>query len=39
MTISVALIDDQPLMRFGLRALFETDDAFQVVGVALELER
>lgn len=34
MTISVALIDDQPLMRFGLRALFETDDAFQVVGEA-----
>lgn len=32
--ISVALVDDQPLMRFGLRSLFETDDDFEVVGEA-----
>ena len=34
MTISVAIVDDQPLMRFGLRALFETDEDFEVVGEA-----
>jgi DNA-binding NarL/FixJ family response regulator len=34
MSITLALIDDQPLMRFGLRSLFETDDAFEVVGEA-----
>lgn len=34
MTITLALIDDQPLMRFGLRSLFETDDDFEVVGEA-----
>lgn len=34
MTITLTLIDDQPLMRFGLRSLFETDDAFEVVGEA-----
>lgn len=34
MSIALTLIDDQPLMRFGLRSLFETDDAFEVVGEA-----
>ncbi|MBB6018294.1 response regulator [Deinococcus radiopugnans] len=34
MSITLTLIDDQPLMRFGLRSLFETDDAFEVVGEA-----
>ncbi|GMA14177.1 response regulator transcription factor (plasmid) [Deinococcus metallilatus] len=34
MTITLALVDDQPLMRFGLRSLFETDDDFEVVGEA-----
>ncbi|WP_027483583.1 response regulator [Deinococcus pimensis] len=32
--ITVAIVDDQPLMRFGLRSLFETDDDFQIVGEA-----
>ncbi|ABF43920.1 two component transcriptional regulator, LuxR family (plasmid) [Deinococcus geothermalis DSM 11300] len=34
MTITLALVDDQPLMRFGLSSLFETDDDFEVVGEA-----
>ena len=34
MTITLAIIDDQPLMRFGLRSLFETDDEFEVIGEA-----
>jgi len=34
MTITLAIVDDQPLMRFGLRSLFETDDEFEVIGEA-----
>ncbi|OLV15694.1 response regulator [Deinococcus marmoris] len=34
MTITLAIVDDQPLMRFGLRSLFETDDDFEVIGEA-----
>jgi DNA-binding NarL/FixJ family response regulator len=32
--ITVAIVDDQPLMRFGLRALLDSEDAFEVVGEA-----
>ncbi|GAA4000257.1 response regulator transcription factor [Deinococcus rubellus] len=34
MTITLVIVDDQPLMRFGLRSLFETDDDFEVIGEA-----
>ncbi|MGY2894462.1 response regulator [Deinococcus sp. UYEF24] len=34
MTITLVIVDDQPLMRFGLRSLFETSDDFEVVGEA-----
>ncbi|WP_407571723.1 response regulator [Deinococcus altitudinis] len=34
MTITLAIVDDQPLMRFGLRSLFETSDDFEVIGEA-----
>ena len=34
MTISVALVDDQPLVRMGLRVLVESEDDLELVGEA-----
>ena len=34
MTISVAVVDDQPLVRMGLRVLIESEDDLELAGEA-----